>query len=251
MGIKTTQYSNTQTTFDNSDEFDVSAYVSPSTYESRKYTWSGLKAALLAYFGQLWPGGTNGQMMKKGSSAWQATSEIFINGSSDVGIGTTTPATRLNVVKNINGVDPLAIFTNSINTGTTNIAHNLMVGSAEIGTVSSLGYTNSYGEIDDAFIKADKSKNGNCNICAGSQSTQYEGMIRFYPSADTPSHNIHAPLNIQGNDGKLIWKDMLANGMSYTDGFKIKNKVTATKTATGDYLEIQIAGVTRYLPLYN
>jgi hypothetical protein len=251
MGIKITEYPNTQTTFDNNDEFDVSAYVAPATpYDSRKFTWATLKTAIISLIGQIWPSGTTGQTIKKGASAWEATSDIF-NSSGNIGIGTVTPSTRLDVQKNINGVDPVAFFKNSRNTGTNTIASNVMVGTAEVGSVSSLGYANQYGEVNDVFLKADKSNNGNINVCAGFQSTQYEGMVRFYPLAVTPSHNIHAPLSVQGTDGKLIWKEMITNGMAYTDGFKIMNVLPATKTATGDYIEIQIAGVTRYIPLFN
>lgn len=251
MGIRITEYPNTQTTFDNNDEFDVSAYVAPATpYDSRKYTWATLKAAIITIIGQIWPSGTTGQTIKKGASAWEATSDIF-NSSGNIGIGTITPSTRLHVEKNIAGVDPVAFFKNSRNTGTTNVANNVMVGSLEVGSVSSLGYANQYGEVNDVFIKADKTTNGNTNVCAGFQSTQYEGMVRFYPLAVTPQHNIHAPLSVQGTDGKLIWKEMITNGIAYTDGFKIMNVLPATKTATGDYLEISIAGVTRYIPLFN
>jgi hypothetical protein len=200
--------------------------------------------------GQIWPSGTTGQTIKKGASAWEATSDIF-NSSGNIGIGTTTPGARLDVQKNINGVDPVAIIRNTRNTGTNTIASNVMVGSAEIGSVSSLGYANQYGEVNDVFLKADKTTNANTNVCAGFQSTEYEGMVRFYPLAVTPQHNVHAPLNVQGVDGKLIWKEMITNGIAYTGGFKIMNKVTASKTATGDYLEISIAGVTRYIPLFN
>lgn len=251
MGIKTTAYPNSQTTFDDSDEFDVSAYVSPGTYESRKYTWATLKAKVIALIGQIWPTGTTGQTIKKGSSAWVATSDIFVSSGSDVGIGTTTPGARLNVSKSINGVDPIVIFTNSRNTGTTFIASVALIGTGEVGTVSSLGYANQYGETDDAFLKADKTKYGNVNVVAGGENTEYTGAVRFYPDGVQPNHNTHAPLEVQGTDGKLIWKEMITNGMAYTDGFKITNKVTATKSATGDYLEIQIAGITRYIPLFN
>lgn len=251
MGIKITEYPNTQTTFDNNDEFDVSAYVAPATpYDSRKYTWATLKAAIITIIGQIWPSGTTGQTIKKGASAWEATSDIF-NSNGDIGVGTTSPTARLHVQKNITGSLPVALFKNTRTAGTNVNVSNVMVGTAEVGSVTSLGYANGYGEIDDAFFKADKSINGNCNICAGVQSTQYQGMVRFYPAAEFPSHNVHAPLSVQGSDGKLIWKDMITNGMAYTDGFKIMNVLPATKTATGDYLEISIAGVTRYIPLFN
>jgi hypothetical protein len=251
MGIKITEYPNTQTTFDNNDEFDVSAYVAPATpYDSRKFTWATLKTAIISLIGQIWPSGTTGQTIKKGASAWEATSDIF-NSSGNIGIGTTTPGAKLDVQKNINGVDPVAIIRNTRNTGTNNIANVALIGTAEVGTVSSLGYANQYGEKDDAFIKADKTRYGNVNVIAGGEDTEYTGAVRFYPDSVLPSHNVHAPLEVQGTDGKLIWKEMITNGMAYTDGFKIMNKVTASKTATGDYLEISIAGVTRYIPLFN
>jgi hypothetical protein len=251
MGIKITEYPNTQTTFDNNDEFDVSAYVAPATpYDSRKFTWATLKTAIISLIGQIWPSGTTGQTIKKGASAWEATSDIF-NSNGDIGVGTTTPSTRLDVQKIITGSLPVAVFKNTRTAGTNVNASNVMIGSAEVGSVTSLGYANQYGEVNDVFLKADKSNNGNINVCAGFQSTQYEGMVRFYPLAATPSHNVHAPLSVQGVDGKLIWKDMITNGIAYTDGFKIMNVLPATKTATGDYIEIQIAGVTRYIPLFN
>lgn len=61
------------------------------------------------------PAGTNGQTLRYGTSAWEATSTIFVKDGGNVGIGTTSPSSRLSLY----GTPTIAggITFNSTNTG--------------------------------------------------------------------------------------------------------------------------------------
>jgi len=78
MGIKITQYPNTQTTFNNLDEFDVSAYIAPGNFQSRKYTWANLVTQLSAVITGL-PSGTQGYTLAYNGSAWTSNNRIFVD----------------------------------------------------------------------------------------------------------------------------------------------------------------------------
>jgi hypothetical protein len=78
MGIKITEYANEQTSFNNNDEFDVSAYVSPGNYQSRKYFWSDLVTALTSVIDGL-PSGTQGYTLAYNGSAWTSNNRIFVD----------------------------------------------------------------------------------------------------------------------------------------------------------------------------
>lgn len=247
-GIKITEYPNTQTSFDNADEFDVSAYQGPSVdYQTRKYTWSTLKAALLAYFGQIWPSGTNGQIMKKGVSAWQATSEVHIN-SGNVGFGTTSAANRIDAQKDVTD-EAIASFANTYSgSATTNIIGQVKVQGTSIGRV--LKTANKYGSDNDMFVRNEGATDGNINIISEG-AANFKGGINFYPEGATPAVGEKAPLQIT-KGGKLLWKEMVTNGFAHNQGFKIVDQISSTPLGpTGEYLQIEIKGVTRYIELYN
>jgi hypothetical protein len=249
-GIKITEYPNTQTSFDNDDEFDVSAYQGPSlVYQTRKYTWSTLKTALLAYFGQIWPSGTNGQIMKKGASTWQATSEVHIN-SGNVGFGTISATSRIDAQKDIVSTgEAIANFFNTYSgSATTNIIGHVKVQGTSIGRV--LKADNKYGNDNDMFIRNEDATDGNINIISEGNAN-FKGGINFYPEGATPNVSEKAPLQIT-KGGKLLWKEMVTNGFAHNQGFKIVDQISSTPLGpTGEYLQIEIKGVTRYIELYN
>jgi hypothetical protein len=256
-GIKITEYPNTQTSFDNDDEFDVSAYQGPSVvYQTRKYTWSTLKTALLAYFGQIWPSGIRGSVMSKGASAWQATTNIFVgygvqNGK--IGIGTQSPNSTLHVEVTDTSVAKVAQFENAVATGTNDRGQFVKIGNSYYGSVSALGYANGYGQSNDAFVLNDSNLDSNINLVSWSKnSVNWKGHICFYTDAvnTPPTNGVQPPLQIN-KQGALQWKEMITNGFAHNQGFKVTNVDTAGHSTTGEYIEIQIKGVTRYIELFS
>jgi hypothetical protein len=245
-GIKITEYTTTQTSFANEDEFDVSAYVAPSVpFISRKYTWAGIKAAIIALIGQAFPSGTNGQTMRKGTSAWQATSEVFIG--SDVGIGTTSPTGRLHVEKDINTITPIGTFNNSYSgSATSSILGMVVVQYGEYGSV--IKPYAKYGDTGDLFVK-NNATNSNVNIISKG-ADNFKGGVNFFTDGDFAGPGEYAPLQI-AKEGRLLWKDMVTNGFAHDEGFKITNVDTGGHGTTGEYIEVQIKGVTRYIELFS
>lgn len=256
MGQKITDGAAASTPLNDLDEFDTSQYIAPATpYVTRSITWAVLKAQILLLVNWAFPTGTNGQTIKYNGTTPVATSDIFhgSGGSGNIGFGTTTPTARVHALKASASMLFLAIFGNTQNTGTNGIGTAVSIGNTTIGGVSNLGYANDYGEILDAFIKNSENEDSNVNIISHSKNeVANKGAICFYPDAknDKPVTTVEPPFKIH-KGGKLMWKEMVANGFSQTDGFKIVDKVTATKTATGDYLQVEIKGLTRYIPLFN
>jgi len=258
-GIKITEYPNTQTSFDNADEFDVSAYQGPAVdYQTRKYTWSTLKTALLAYFGQIFPIGIRGSVMSKGASAWEATTNIFVayfgarNGN--IGIGTQAPDSKLHVEVTSTSVASVGEFNNIVSSGTNNRGQFVKVGTSFYGSVSALGYANGYGNANDTFIVAKSDTDSNINLVSWSKnSVNWKGHICFYPDAvnTEPTNGIQPPLQIN-KQGALQWKEMITNGFTHNQGFKIVDKISSSPMGTtGEYLQIEIKGITRYIELFN
>lgn len=58
---------------------------------------AGNVSATTTQAGVSMPAGTNGQTLRYGTSAWEATSTIFVKDGGNVGIGTTTPNNKLDV----------------------------------------------------------------------------------------------------------------------------------------------------------
>ena len=257
-GIKITQYPNTQTSFDNDDEFDVSAYQGPSVvYQTRKYTWSTLKTALLAYFGQIFPIGIRGSVMSKGASAWQATTNIFVGyglANGKIGIGTTSPNSTLHVEVTDTSVSKVAQFENAVATGTNDRGQFVKVGSSYYGSVSALGYANGYGQANDAFVLNDSNLDSNVNVVSWSKnSVNWKGHICFYPDAKNtpPTNGVQPPLQIN-KEGSLQWKEMITNGFAHNQGFKIVDKISSSPFGpSGEYLEVVVKGNTYYIELLN
>jgi hypothetical protein len=78
MGIRITEYPNTQTTFNNLDEFDVSAYIAPTNYQTRKFTWANLLTQISSVITGL-PNGTQGYTLAYNSGAWTSNNRIFVD----------------------------------------------------------------------------------------------------------------------------------------------------------------------------
>ncbi len=59
---------------------------------------AGNVSATTTQAGVSMPAGTNGQTLRYGTSAWEATSTIFVKDGGNVGIGTTNPTAKLQVI---------------------------------------------------------------------------------------------------------------------------------------------------------
>lgn len=77
-GIKITEYANTQTSFNDLDEFDVSAYIAPAEFQSRKYTWATLVSEISAVVSGL-PSGTQGYTLAFTAGVWTSNNRIFVD----------------------------------------------------------------------------------------------------------------------------------------------------------------------------
>jgi hypothetical protein len=248
-GIKITEYPTTQTSFDDADEFDVSAYVAPAIpFVSRKYTWAGLKSALITIFGQIFPSGTNGQIMKHGTSVWQATSEIHIN-NGNVGFGTTSAASRIDAQKSISlTTEAIASYFNTYSgSATSDIIGYISPQGTSIGRA--IKPAPKFGDVNDMFIKNTDATDANINIISLG-AANFKGGIDFYPAGTGPNPGEKAPLQVS-KGAKLLWKEMVTNGFAHNEGFKITNVDTAGHGTTGEYIEIEIKGVTRYIELFS
>lgn len=250
MGIKITQYPNTQTSFDDDDEFDVSAYVAPATpYESRKYTWVGFKTAIVAYLGQLWPSGTAGQIMKRGASIWQATSEIFIN-SGNVGINNTSPSFRLDVKHTAADVETVSNVNNSSTNTSTAVGTLSRVDQLVLASIKDNGnVSKEFGNPGDVSVAQNIGADADVNIISYGSSTNKGGVNLF---CDITDPLLSAPTFRFVKGGGFLTGAMQANGFTNdSDAFVITDKVSASKAPTGDFLEFKIGGVTAYLPIYS
>ena len=217
MGIKTTQYPNSQTTFNNLDLFDVSAYVAPGVdFETRKYSWQTLVTELTSAIGPCLPSGTNGQILAHNSTDWVATSEMFINFSNHcIGIGTITPNYKLHVDSNITGKDTLAFFNQSKVSQSLGQIQVYFGGDLKMGIVGNT-FIAGYGAIGDAYIRSDAADMN--YIVRGANKVANFWVERAVAVQDTTSANAPS-LQIQ-KDGQLMFNDMWDEG--YTQGFKVQ-----------------------------
>ena len=71
-GLKISAYPVTQTVFNDADEFDVSAYVAPSVWETRKFSYASLFASFV-------PSGNEGNMYAYHSGQWVATDIVEVD----------------------------------------------------------------------------------------------------------------------------------------------------------------------------
>ena len=199
MGIKISQYFYTQTTFNDADEFDVSAYVAPATpMQTRKYSWATLKANFL-------PTGTEGQMLAYHSGAWIATNQIHIDfTNSRIGIGTNTPASKLDVVSTQTGIAQTATFRNSVADVQYIGAGSYGVG-IQMGQVNASAYQNGYGAHQDSFINGNNYLNyyaiGTHKFWAGSNS-QISGGTPDVEFSDTNGNTFKKKIIAKRNSGQ-------------------------------------------------
>jgi hypothetical protein len=191
MGIKITDYPNTQTTFDDLDLFDVSAYVAPGVdFETRKYSWSTLVSEIQA---AVLPSGTNGQIMAHNSTQWIATSNIFIDFTTNkVGIGTATPINAFHVKANVSSPtfrDNVCYFQQA-NTSALRANVQLDFGSyIEYGVVNGTTPQTGYGDASDVYLKG----GGNdLNIINGATKNINFYVDNSFLVADNPAFQINA-----------------------------------------------------------
>lgn len=266
MGIKTTAYPNTQTTFDSNDMFDVSAYVGPGVdYESRKYTWSTLVSELQ---GAVLPSGTNGQIMAHNSTDWVATSNIFIDFAlNKVGIGATTPYYALHVKSNVSSAtfrDTISFFEQTNTSATKGEINVYYGGQIRMGIVKGGSPLTGYGDGGDAFVKGEGE---DFNIVGASTKKIQFYIGSFNPSTDNPNLSIdssaiiareslyakgpnddYSGLTLYANsmfqivDGG-IWNSLFA-GNSYTSGLYFNAYGLTSPGAADSFLEVEINGVT-------
>lgn len=266
MGIKITGYPNTQTTFDDLDLFDVSAYVAPGVdYESRKYSWSTLVSEMQS---AVLPSGTNGQIMAHNSSQWIATSNIFIDFTTNkVGIGTATPANALHVKANVSSAtfrDKIAFFEQANTSATRGQIEVSYGGTVELGIVKGGAPLTGYGDGADTYLKGGGE---DFNIINGSTKNINFYINNSFAVSDLPllqlnssgvtarntiyakgSNNDYSGLTLYASslfqivDG-AIWNTIFS-GNSYTSGLYFNAYGLTSPGAANAFLEIEINGQT-------
>jgi hypothetical protein len=266
MGIKITAYPNTQTTFDNLDLFDVSAYVAPGVdFETRKYSWADLVSQMQ---GAVLPSGTNGQIMAHNSSQWIATSNIFIDFTNNkVGIGTATPINALHVKSNVSSAtfrDTIAFFEQSNASSTRGQIFVSYGGNIEMGLVKGGAPLTGYGDGGDSYVKG----GGNdLNIINGSSKNINFYVDSSFAVADNPTLQLNSSSIIAretlyakgANDdysgltfyasslfqikNGAIWNSIFA-GNGYSSGLYFNAYGLTSPGAANAFLEIEIDGQT-------
>ena len=266
-GVKITGYPNTQTTFDDLDLFDVSAYIAPdSPFESRKYSWSTLVSQMQE---SVLPTGTNGQIFAHDSTDWIATSNIFINFSlNKVGIFTSSPLYALHVNSNVASStfrDTIAFF-NQTNVNALRgeisvyyggqIRLGIVKGSSDLTGFGSGGDTYLRGDGEDLNIIGTTSKNinfyhnGTFNPASenpafqinSSAITAREILYAKGANDDYSGLTLYASSLFQIKDG-AIWNSTF-NGNGYTSGLYFNAYGLTNPGSADSFLEVEINGVT-------
>ncbi len=261
MGIKITEYPNTQVTFDPLDLFDLSAYIAPDEFQSRKVSFATLVSQLeLAITGL--PDGTQGHVLGFNGGNWVSTGNVFIDfTNSRVGIGTTTPSFKIDTK-----IDSSSTFV-AQRLQNTNVNGKVALrfqnqdgyGVFDVGRINDeSGWNNGYGDGGHSFVKANNMLNligSDVSIFAG-QSVLSSDIPRM--KFTSTSIDVAKKININGDsnngtgdclvsgdfrikDSKLWFQTQFALA-GYTSGFTIFNWDYVSPITQNCYLRVSING---------